>query len=202
MTLIAKSSEKAPGILVCPKFKAGDPALTGVKVQNNLDGTVTVLGTSATGDVDISGAAKGNFMSNDSTVATVGTPTGMTAPFWPHKVGSCVFTFIIDWNDVTMDPTRVTAPVLVAAKPPSGELTVTFGEPTVEAAQKRTAAVNKNASIGCCDTKPKAGDVYCCCACGCTMLCLKPCADTEPPCMACCGAPMECCNPTVVKPGV
>jgi glycerophosphoryl diester phosphodiesterase len=108
-------------------------SFTSFAFQDNQDSTCTVMGIDGAGvQTDISGIATLTPVptSDTPTVATVGTPTGMTFLLQGVAPGTANITVTATWNDGSIGPFVFTLPVTVTTSPVSG-ITVTPGTPTV-----------------------------------------------------------------------
>jgi hypothetical protein len=100
-------------------------------IQDNEDGTFTVLGKDAAGfgGIDISGVATLTVSSDNAAVLTVGVISGMTFPVSAVAPGTCNLTITATWNDGSIGPFVINLPGTVTQGPVTG-LEVDVGTPT------------------------------------------------------------------------
>jgi hypothetical protein len=111
---------------------AGAPAPVGFNLQDNMNDSVSILGTDAAGaESDISGVATFVTVSSDPTVATV-TNSGATYTIVSVAPGSVTFTTTATWTDTAagIGPFTILDPVTVTAGPITG-LALSHGPATI-----------------------------------------------------------------------
>lgn len=127
-----KKCVKSSGMKAAKPTKAGDP-VPSYLLQDNQDGSFTVLGADSQGaQLDISSVATLTPAptSDNTAVATVDAPNGMTVACHGLTPGTANVTVTATWNDGSVGPFVITVPVTVGAGPATG-LAVTFGVPTI-----------------------------------------------------------------------
>ncbi len=128
-----KLLKKAAGMKAGKPLKAGDAPTSDYALQDNQDGSVTVMGVDSAGAVvDISAVATLTPAptSDNTAVLTVGTPTGMTCPYSGVAPGNATVTLTATWNDGSVGPFTITDPCVVSGSAAVG-LTVTHSPPTI-----------------------------------------------------------------------
>lgn len=100
------------------------------QLLDNQNDSVTIQGASAAGNpIDISTVATITVKSDNESVLTVSTPSGMTyVEKAVGSTGSANVTVTATWNDGSVGPFSISYPVTVTAGP-AGGLVVTHGTP-------------------------------------------------------------------------
>lgn len=125
--------KKSSGMKSNKPMKAGDPPLANYLLQDNEDGSFTILGADAAGaQVDISAVATLDPppTSDNTAILTVDPPSGMTVACHGVLPGQALVTVTATWGDGSVGPYVITVPVEVKAGPVTG-LAVTFGTPSI-----------------------------------------------------------------------